>query len=154
MSINKLWIYILWCNVNKINEMAVNWERNSNRQTKPKRWYIKDGPFLNTSSQRHLMSLYGSSRAWSWGWRPALEVLAPVVLAQLCAVSDTCSTSLVSGSQSVGHHCHLAKIVPSLVWLLALYLSWAAFVVGRARWRLVFLLMNVNYYDLHLMTFY
>lgn len=55
------------------------------------------------------------------------EYLYPAVPAQLCGMSDTRSTVLVSGSQSAEHHCLLAKIVPILVWLLLLYLLWAAF---------------------------
>lgn len=69
------------------------------------------------------MSLCGSTRVWFWGWRPSLAVLAPVVPAQPCAVSDTCSTLLVSGSLSAEHHCHITKIVPGPARLLALYLS-------------------------------
>lgn len=63
----------------------------------------------------HLNSLWClcmGLEAWSQGWRPVLEVLAPVVPAQLCTVIDTCSTVLVSGSQNSEHRCHLAKIVP------------------------------------------
>ena len=61
-----------------------------------------------------------------------MEALAPVVPAQLCAVIGTCSTVLVSGSQSSEHHCHLAKIVPRLVWLLELYLSLSCFCGGSS----------------------
>lgn len=59
-----------------------------------------------------LVSLYGCFRDQSQGWRPALEVLAPVVPAQLCSAIDTRSTVLVSGSQSAEHHCYPTKIVP------------------------------------------
>lgn len=62
---------------------------------------------------------------------------------QLRAVIDTSSTVLVSGSLNAEHHGLLAKIVPGLVWLLELYISRAAFVVGRVLPRLLFLLKNV-----------
>lgn len=88
------------------------------------------------------MALSGGAGAGSRGWRPALEYLCPAVPAQLCGMSDTPSTVLVSGSQSARHHGPLAKIVPILVWLGLLYLLPAAFFVTRSG--LEFPLVNVG----------
>lgn len=104
-------------------------------------WEMSCSPFHRTPA-----SVYGSVRLSCGGWEWALELLAPVVPAQLCAVIGTCSTVPVSGHWSTEHHRHLAKIVPWLVWLLELYLSRAAFVVGQASWRRVLLLKNVLWF--------
>lgn len=72
--------------------------------------------------------------------------------AQLCAVIDTCSTVLVSGSQSTEHHCHLTKIVPGAGVASGAIFILSCFCGGLSSDGLCFSFRM--YYDLHLMKLY